>query len=279
MSSTTPDSEKEPTHFEVLSISARNLDGQDPTAQADTVKRAYRRALLKHHPDKQAQGRPSADDNDDNDDDNNEAAAFAAPATRTTRHFTIDQITEAYTVLSDAQQRRRYTRTLRQQHQSQSAAPASREGATKTRDKRQGAAAGGVETVDLEDLSWSGKRRSYYRACQRCGKTRGFTLHEDDVEDEVEDVELIVECSGCDNELTVIVPAIDGTDSEEDQGVFEMAAQQSQAPIYQPKQENNNGPEPQRKSRGWGLRLGLGLGLGLGVSLGGGGSARAGSSR
>ena len=63
---------KEPSLYEVLSITPQSLQGQDPPAAAKAVKQAYRRALLKHHPDKhpqQQQARPG---------DGNGAAAAAA---------------------------------------------------------------------------------------------------------------------------------------------------------------------------------------------------------
>lgn len=272
----------EPSHFDVLSLSPQSLDGQDATAQADAIKHAYRRALLKHHPDKQQAQSSSADN------------SSPSPA-RTQQHFTVDQITEAYNVLSDAQQRRRYTRTLyRQQQQQQSSANPR---TTRRRRKQQQAS---VETVDLDDLSWSGKRRLYYRACEECGKSRGFGLREDEIDDdEDEDVEIVVECSGqgCDAELRVLVPALVDDDDDDDEsdgaggggfygGGMAAAGQRMpmpfQTPMPPPPQWNypaaaantantaNNYTPPPKKKKGWGLRLGLGLSLGGGASVGGG---------
>lgn len=248
MASTDP--EHEPTHFEVLSISARSLDGLDPTDISETVKKAYRRALLKHHPDKQAQ--TSSTDN-----------ATASSATLA-QHFTVDQITEAYNVLSDGQQRRKYTRTLRQQTKATSSSSTSANVPRRSKSKT-----AQVETVDLDDMSWSGKRRLYYHACRACGKARGFTVREDEVEDEDEDFELRVGCSGCEKELKVIVPAlVDETDSEGEGDGSGLAAQQSQKQNLAPQQSSNNNAAPQKKSWGWGIRLGLGLGLSLGGGAG-----------
>lgn len=252
MSST--DADREPTHFEILSISARSLDGQDPAEQNEIVKKAYRRALLKHHPDKQAQTSAEKD---------------TSSSASLEQHYTVDQITEAYNVLSDKQKRQKYTRTLR----AQTKATFSASTTTNRRSSRKSKTTVQVETVDLDDLSWSGKRRLYYHACQGCGKARGFTLREDDIDDEDEEYELTIECSGCDKELRVIVPAL--TDESENEGQSAgagLAAQQSYPMQYQMPQRNNTNPEPPKKSRGWGIRLGLGLGL----SLGGGGSASAG---
>lgn len=252
MSST--DADHEPTHFEILSISARSLDGQDPAEQGEIVKKAYRRALLKHHPDKQPQ--TSAEDD-----------AFSSASRE--QHFTVDQITEAYNVLSDKQKRQKYTRTLRAQTKATFSARTS----TNRRPSRKSKTTIEVETVDLDDLSWSGKRRMYYRACQGCGKARGFTLREDDIDDENEDYELTIECSGCDKVLTVTIPALtDGSGSEGQAPGAGLATQQSYTMQREVPQRSNSNSEPPKKSRGWGIRLGLGLGL----SLGGGGSASAG---
>lgn len=250
MASTDPD--HEPTHFEILSLSARSLDGQSPTEQNETVKKAYRRALLKYHPDKQAQ---------------TSAGSAAASSATHTQHFTVDQITEAYNVLSDGQQRRKYTRSLRAQSKATFSGSTSAESRGNRRSKTVE-----VETVGLDDLSWSGKRRLYYHACRGCGKSRGFTLREDDIEDDDEDYELIIQCSACEKELKVIVPAlVDETGSEGEGADYGLDNQQLRTQ-NQPAQQNNTDTEPPKKSRGWGIRLGLGLGL----SMGGGGSARAG---
>ncbi|KAI3391902.1 hypothetical protein diail_6642 [Diaporthe ilicicola] len=268
MGSANPD--REPTLFEVLSISPRSLEGQDPESQTKIARQAYRRALLKHHPDRQAQVTKG---NDAASPDSSSSSS----ETSTQQHFTVDQITEAYTVLSDTQKRRQYTRTLRSQTRT-TASSSTTTGANPKRRRKPGAAASGVETVDLDaDLSWDGKRRLYYRACDGCGKARGFGLREDDIEEVPdEDVELELVCSGCKRELRVIVPALADEDNDSQVGGLGgnpgLATQQQPQMQTQAAQNNNSVPEPPKKNKGWGFRLGLGLGL----SLGGGGSARAG---
>lgn len=255
------DRHRNPTLFEVLAVSPQSFEGQDPTAQTKIARQAYRRALLKHHPDRQRQ-------------QSNENAAATSDSSSTSsespsQHFTVDQITEAYTVLSDAQERRKYTRTLRSQTKTTSSGSAS----TNPRRKRRSRASG-LETVDLDhDLSWDGKRRLYYRACHGCGTARGFSLKEDEIEDEnEEDDEIILECSGCETEMRVLVPALaDDDDGQNGEQQSSGLATQQPHPVNQTTQSYGDA-EPPKKSRGWGLRLGLGLGL----SLGGGASGRAG---
>lgn len=247
--------DREPTLFEVLAISPRSLDGQDPTSQAKIARQAYRRALLKHHPDRQAQ---KTDENAAAASDSSSASSGSSP-----QHFTVDQITEAYTVLSDSKKRREYTRTLRSQTKAAN---------TKTK-RRQRSRASELDTVDLDnDMSWDGKRRLYYRACDGCGRARGFSLREDEIEDDSEeDFEMILECSGCEKSLNVFVPALADEDDTQvaGQGASGLGAQQPQAYNMAP-QRSNEDADPPKKSKGWGFRLGLGL------SLGGGVNARAG---
>lgn len=251
--------DREPTLYEILAISPRSLDGQDPASQNKIARQAYRRALLKHHPDRQAQKT-----------DENSAASSDSSSTSTgnsSQHFTVDQITEAYTVLSDAKKRRQYTRTLRSQKTTTS-------GSASTRTKRtRRSRASEVDTVTLDDdMSWDGKRRLYYRACDGCGKARGFNLREDEIEDDSEeDFEMVLECSGCEKSLNVFVPALADEDDTQDGGQQDSGLEAQRSQTYsQAPQRSQADTESPKKSRGWGFRLGLGL------SLGGGVSARAG---
>lgn len=253
---------REPTLFEVLAISPRSLDGQDPESQAKIARQAYRRALLKHHPDRQqARG---TDENAAASSSDSSSASTAASS----QHFTVDQITEAYTVLSDAKKRREYTRTLRSQTKTTVSG-----GANLNTKRRRKSKASGTDTIVLDDdMSWDGKRRLYYHACDGCGKARGFRLREDDIdEDSEDDTELILECAGCQGSLKVLVPALADEDGGQwdGQGSSGMETMQPQTQNMAPQQSNRDADTP-KKSRGWGFRLGLGL------SLGGGASARAG---
>lgn len=247
-----------PTLFEVLAISPQSLDGQDPASQAKIARQAYRRALLQHHPDRQAQKTDAASD------------SSSASTTNLSQHFTVDQITEAYTVLSDANKRREYTRTLRAQTKTTVSGSANLDPKRRRKSK-----ASGTDTVVLDDdMSWDGKRQLYYHACDGCGNTRGFSLREDEIDDDSEeDSELILECVGCERSLRVLVPAIaeeDGSAGQWDgQGNSGLETAPPQTQDMDNQQSNKDADTP-KKSRGWGFRLGLGL------SLGGGVSARAG---
>lgn len=255
--------DREPTLFEVLSISPRSLDGQDPASQAKIARQAYRRALLKHHPDRQAQ----------NTDENAAATSDSSSASNksSSQHFTVDQITEAYTVLSDAKKRREYTRTLR----SQTKTTVSSGAYANTKRRRKSRASGTDILVLDDDMSWDGKRKLYYHACDGCGKARGFSLKEDEIDDDSEeDLELTLQCVGCEESLKVLVPALDDEGDAQwgEQVNSGLQTQQPQTYNMAP-QKTNKDEEPPKKSRGWGFRLGLGL------SLGGGASARAGAGR
>lgn len=264
--------DREPTLFEVLSISPRSLDGQDPASQAKIARQAYRRALLKHHPDRQAQN--TTDENAAAASDSSSSAASNKSSSSQQQHFTVDQITEAYTVLSDAKKRREYTRTLRSQTKTTVSGGA---GAYANTRRRRKSRASGTDVLVLDDdMAWDGKRKLYYHACDGCGKARGFGLKEDEIDDDSEeDLELTLQCVGCEKSLRVLVPALDdGQWGEQVNNSGMQTQQQSQMYNMAPHpQTSKKDEETPKKSRGWGFRLGLGL------SLGGGASARAGAGR
>ncbi|CUS07068.1 unnamed protein product, partial [Tuber aestivum] len=161
-------SPRQPTHYEILSLSPslQNLT-------SDAVRRAYHKALLHHHPDKS----PSQ-------------KAQLNPT------FSIDQITTAFTVLSDPAQRREYDRELR----SLSA----------------GIAIGKVLQTYCEEEERGGKG-VWWRGC-RCGEERGFVLTEKDLEGgegKGEDGgEVVVGCLGCSLWVRVVYGVVLGEGEE-----------------------------------------------------------------
>ncbi|KAI0140793.1 CSL zinc finger-domain-containing protein [Pestalotiopsis sp. NC0098] len=261
-------SSREPSHFEVLSLTPKSLDGQDPSAQTKTVKQAYRRALLKHHPDKNqpAQDEEEGKDKKKKDSDGEE-------------HFSVDQITEAFTVLSDTRQRREYVRSLQTEsrstfssssnntsssanqnynyhksfnfkhHQSQSQHQANRPQSPS-----------GVEEVDLDDVKWDGKRRAYYQPCARCGAERGYSFKERDLDEGGEDGELMVQCAGCSLWLRVLFDEA-GEDEEEAVDGSKDVGQRGGEEVRHDRSGSASG-----KSGGWSWKLNFGISIGGGVS-------------
>lgn len=150
-----------PTHYEVLGLTPSLLDAQhDPST---LIKRAYHRALLRHHPDKAQDSLPS-------------------PRPEKPASFTVDQITTALAVLSSPRQRATYDAGLRV---SRSQAP--------------GAGSGfqtGVADVDLDDLDFDEAAGCWFRSC-RCGNARAYSFREEDLVEAGDEGELMVGCQDC----------------------------------------------------------------------------------
>jgi diphthamide biosynthesis protein 4 len=155
-----------PTYYEVLGLPDALRD--DPNLTAQSIRNAYRRALLQNHPDKATQ----------------------QPVKAAT--FSIDQISQAFSALSDRNSRAEYDRGLKQkaaQH--------------KRGDKGTEVFRTGIETVDLDDLEADDVHGVWYRSC-RCGDDRGFLIKESDLEEATEDGEISVGCRGCSLWLKVL---------------------------------------------------------------------------
>ena len=149
------------THYKVLGLTPPA--DRHARVSLEEVKAAYRRALLRHHPDKSGKilSKPPA--------------------------FTIDEITSAYKVLSNDAERAEYDLQLR-------LADARQESDT---------AHPGLETVDLDDMSYDEDQVLWFRGC-RCGQARGFRITESDLEKEVHRGEIITGCVGCSLWLKVL---------------------------------------------------------------------------
>lgn len=137
----------------------------------DTVKQAYRQALLKYHPDKVQSAVSSRADDHDN--------KTAKP--------TIDLIVAAYATLLDPDRRKTYDATLR----------------SKSREETPSL---GIETFDLEDFESVEEytHMTWKKTC-RCGSPEAYILTEQDLErvdeEQFADMnglkEVLVGCRGC----------------------------------------------------------------------------------
>jgi diphthamide biosynthesis protein 4 len=127
------------------------------------LKDAYRRALLTNHPDK------------------------ATDSVDATSKPSIDEITLAFRTLSSPVLRAAHDRelSLRKEHHS---------------NHRAGGEAfhTGLESVDLDDLTFDDPKSIWYRGC-RCGQSRGYILEESQLEEAADagETEVFVGCRGC----------------------------------------------------------------------------------
>jgi diphthamide biosynthesis protein 4 len=151
------------TYYELLGLQSPQLGSRSSVLD---IKLAYRRALLRHHPDK----------------------SNASKGIGNHRH-TIDEITQAYKTLSDPVTRAEYDRRLNLEPYA-TATPL-------TLLKGSGDAfRSGLETVDLDDLEFDENHAVWYRSC-RCGDDRGFAVSEDQLAGEARFGEVIAGCRGC----------------------------------------------------------------------------------
>ena len=168
-----------PNYYQVLGLPQALQDKAQIPAQ--TLRSAYRRALLQNHPDK------------------SQSAKLA-------KTFSMDQISEAFTTLSDSKLRREYDEGFKKQG---AAKPDGQAGQQPFRT--------GVEVVDLDDLSMSEEEGVWYRSC-RCGDSRGFLIRETDLEEAAGDGELNVGCAGCSLWMKVLFDVIeDGLNNTEEE--------------------------------------------------------------
>lgn len=149
------------THYQVLDITSATIENSD--APAALIKRAYRRALLQNHPDKAKNG---------TSEDSNDLA------------FTVDQMSQAFAILSSPRKRAEYNAALRLAR------------TTDASDDDFARFQTGIENVDLDDLDFDDSESRWYRSC-RCGNDRGYTFQEHDLEDAAELGELMVGCQDC----------------------------------------------------------------------------------
>lgn len=160
-----------PSYYEILGLPEAFHD--DPNLPAQTLRTAYRRALLQNHPDKSAKG--------------------ALTSTRT--KYSIDQITEAFSTLSMPKTRAKYDADLKLQR------------VTVDGGQNKQIFHTGIETVDLDDLEVDEAQGIWFRSC-RCGDDRGFLIQEADLEEAASEGEISVGCRGCSLWLKVLFGVI-----------------------------------------------------------------------
>ena len=155
------------THYDVLGLK------QTSNLTPEAVKVAYRDALLAHHPDRLKN-----------------ASAAAAPASQNPP--TIDQVVTAYNVLFDSKRRVEYDRAIAFKHSG------------RARSKEQLVSHEGIESYDLEDLTFNQDAGTWSKTC-RCGNEKGFVVTETELEEADErqfaekskEREVLVGCQGC----------------------------------------------------------------------------------
>ncbi len=171
--------EDTPTHYQVLDLPWNVGAGLDLSAQH--LKAAYRRALFRHHPDKNEAQSDSKHDLEVRKKSGKEVI------------YTIDQVTEAYATLSVQKLRSEYDRVLKLQ-----TPPPKRSGQSDDQKFRSG-----LEVLDLDDLDYDETGRIWFKSC-RCGDERGFQIRETDLEEASDVGELHVGCRGCSLWLKVL---------------------------------------------------------------------------
>ncbi|KAI0483116.1 hypothetical protein GGR56DRAFT_226337 [Xylariaceae sp. FL0804] len=262
----------EPTLYDILSITPKNLEGQAGPAIQKAVKQAYHKALLKHHPDKnqpvssdsspaqpESQSRVASSSSSSTSKSKSSkinSSSTSSSSTTTTKtssrrsqahlSYSVDQIQHAYGVLSDAKQRSAYDRTLRVEK--------------KTASQRFHT---GVETVDLDDVGFDERTGVYHRGC-RCGNDRGYAFTEDDLEAFEDDGVLQVGCRDCSLWLRVLFTA--AVDEDEDSAVAGGGGGKQQKKDGGKDQEvgrRGSNSAGEAKGSGWKFNWSFNLGLGL----------------
>ena len=165
-----------PTHYETLGLPSSLQNGSALAGQ--TLRAAYRAALLRWHPDKSTINSGTL------------KSSRSEPRSR----YSIDQISTAYSTLSDSKKREEYNRELRAQDIFK---------ADTKRNSWEKKFKTGVEIVDLDDLTYDEAQGVWYRGC-RCGDEKGFEVREENLEEGQTDGEVAVGCKGCSLWLRVL---------------------------------------------------------------------------
>ena len=148
----------------------------------EDIKRAYRRALLENHPDKARRQEQAAN----------------TPRLRQTGSFPVTDIIQAYNTLINPSKRAEYDRSLRLRSSQPSRSTSSSFKPPSN-----------CETVDLDDLTLDTEINVWYTGC-RCGAERGYSVSEDELEENCHVGVIHTSCGGCSLWLKVEFQAAEG---------------------------------------------------------------------
>ncbi|RCI15389.1 hypothetical protein L249_6988 [Ophiocordyceps polyrhachis-furcata BCC 54312] len=193
------------THYEVLGLSSSLLDAVAQENPSRLVRQAYRRALLRNHPDKAGAVSSSSSSSSPSSSASPSSPSPAVQALHRPSQqpkqpplYTVDQIGQAFAVLASPSRRADYDASLLRL-----VADASLSGPTRFQT--------GVENADLDDLPFDEEGGRWYRPC-RCGNDKGYSFDEADLADAADEGLLIVGCLDCSLWLRVHFAAVDDED-------------------------------------------------------------------
>ncbi|KAF2016038.1 hypothetical protein BU24DRAFT_190756 [Aaosphaeria arxii CBS 175.79] len=167
------------------------------------IKIAYRNALLRAHPDKNREDAQNVGGHKGSD-----GVSRPTAPTKQGAGYTVDDVLEAYRVLSVKASRDEYDRYLSSASNSLTTNGATTGGGgVEGNDKKRDDFILGLEVLDLgedfeEVIASNGgdeEELEWVRAC-RCGEDRGFRIKEEELEDAVQSGagnEVVVGCVGC----------------------------------------------------------------------------------
>lgn len=155
-------------YYTILGLSIPHYP-HDTTVSPESLKSAYRKALLLNHPDRN-------------------------PAQQPATSFTVDQIIQAYETLANPASRLKYYEALSKQ--------------TSNSGLAKGTERSAVETFDLEELQYreSAQGGVWERPC-RCGST--YQVNEKQLEEVASDGEIVVGCRGCSLSIKITFDAVE----------------------------------------------------------------------